>query len=57
MEETMTHTYKNKTELELVIPDVGTVPASAVFSSSKVIENPNIERVEEQTPEKTEDTA
>jgi hypothetical protein len=56
MEKTMTHTYKNKTEQELVIPDVGTVPPLATFTSSKVIENPNIERVEAQLPEKTEES-
>jgi hypothetical protein len=56
MEANMTHTYKNKTNLELVLPDIGTVPADAQFTSTRVIENPNIERVEEKSADNTEES-
>ena len=57
----MSHTYKNKTNLTLVLPDIGIVLAGGVIQTDKVIENPNLELVTEQqtTVEntKTEETA
>ena len=39
----MSHAYKNKTDKELMLPNIGVVPAGAEFTSSHIIENPNVE--------------
>jgi hypothetical protein len=41
----MNFTYKNKTNQELVIPNVGTVSANGTISSEFKLENPNLEEI------------
>lgn len=43
----MSHTYKNKTDRTLVLPDLGIVLAGGEIKTDKVIENPNLELVNE----------
>lgn len=51
----MSYTYKNNTDNALELPNIGVVPAHAEFTSSRVIENPNIEVIsEKQVTEQTE---
>ena len=54
----MSHTYKNKTNRTLVIPDVGIIVAGGQIETEKVLESPNLELVGGDTPEQktTEET-
>lgn len=52
----MSHTYKNKTDRTLVLPDLGIVVAGGEFTTDKVIENPNLQLVDRETPVPTTTT-
>lgn len=52
----MSHTYKNKTDRTLVLPNIGIVLADGEIKTDQVIENPNLELVTEAAPSQTPQT-